>query len=111
MSFDLNDLGENIRKLRLSKSSQVKPDRKLLQYELAKKAEIPASSLCNIEKGKYKNPTWEMLSKIAFGLGCDVSDFFKKEVPLVSPSQIALTEMIDTIVKARLESLLKEKNK
>ena len=109
MAFDINDLGQNIRKLRLSKLSRIKPGRPLLQYELAEKAGIPASSLCNIEKGKYQNPTWEMLSKIAAGLDCDIADFFIKEIPVVSPSRIALTEMIDTIVKERLEILLRNK--
>jgi transcriptional regulator with XRE-family HTH domain len=108
MAFDLLDLGKNIRKLRLSKLSRIKSGRPLLQYELAEIAGIPASSLCNIEKGKYTNPTWEMLSKIAFGLDCDISDFFNKDAPAVSPSRIALTEMIDIIVKERLEKLLKD---
>ena len=109
MAFDLNDLGQNIRILRLSKPSRIKPGRPLLQYELANLAGIPASGLCNIEKGKYKNPTWEMLSKIAAGLDCDIADFFIKESPAVSPSRIALTEIIDTIVTESLEILLKNK--
>jgi transcriptional regulator with XRE-family HTH domain len=109
MAFELKDLGDNIRDMRLKQSSRLKPGRPLLQYELAEAAGIPASSLCNIEKGKYKNPTWEILTKIASGLGCDIADFFVKPSPAVSPSRIALTEMIDTIVKERLESLLKDR--
>ena len=111
MAFDLKDLGANIKKLRVSKPSRIKPGRPLLQYELADISGIPASSLCNIEKGKYKNPTWEMLTKIAEGLNCDISAFFVTEQPSVSPSRIALTEMIDTIVKERLENLLKDRSR
>lgn len=109
MTFNLKDLGENIKTMRLSRPSGIKPGRPLLQYELAEKAGIPASSLCNIERGKYSNPTWEMLTKIAAGLDCEISDFFLKENRSVSPSRIALTEIIDTIVRERLDNLLKEK--
>ncbi|MFQ5720962.1 MAG: helix-turn-helix domain-containing protein, partial [Candidatus Aminicenantales bacterium] len=62
--------------MRKSRPSKLKPDRPMLQRELANEAHIPASSLCNIENGKYKNPTWLMLSKIAKGLNCDISEFF-----------------------------------
>ena len=81
----------------------------MLQYELAQAARIPASSLCNIEKGKYQNPTWEILTKIATGLECDISELFVKNERGVSPSQIALNEMIDTIIRERLDSLMKER--
>lgn len=81
----------------------------MLQYELALQAQIPASSLSNIEKGKYRNPTWRILSRIAAGLGCDVADFFRFDDRKISASEVALKEMIDLIVKEKLEALLKER--
>ncbi|MFW6160928.1 MAG: helix-turn-helix domain-containing protein [Acidobacteriota bacterium] len=109
MAFTLNDVGRNIKAIRLSRNSQSRPEKPLLQFELAQKAGIPASSLCNIENGKYRNPTWEILSKIAGALECDVSDFFAPQVRQTSPSEIALRELVETIVKEKLESLLREK--
>jgi len=83
----------------------------MLQRELAGSAEIPASSLCNIENGKYRNPTWEILNKIARGLQCEISELFVVPEAAVSPSQIALTEMIETLIRDRLESMLAEGKK
>ena len=108
MSFTLQDLGENIKNIRLLKKSRHKPGKPLLQKELADLAGIPASSLCNIENGRYKNPTWDMLTKIASGLNCDIADFFVKAKKEIPASQIALTEMIEMIVREKLEHILKE---
>lgn len=108
MSFTLQYLGENIKNIRLSKKSLQKPGKSLLQKELAELAGIPASSLCNIENGRYKNPTWDMLTKIASGLKCDIADFFVKEKKEIAASQIALTEMIEMIIREKLEHILKE---
>ncbi len=109
MAFSLQDLGNNIKRLRKSKPSKIKPGRPMLQRELANEAHIPASSLCNIENGKYKNPTWLMLSKIARALNCDISEFFVSNDQQLSASQIAIQEMIDMIIKERLEQILKER--
>ena len=109
MAFSLQDLGNNIKRLRKSKPSKLKPGRPMLQRELADKAQIPASSLCNIENGKYKNPTWLMLSKIARGLDCDISDFFISQDQTPSASHIAIQEIIDMIIKERLERILEER--
>lgn len=109
MTFDLKDLGANIKKIRLSRKSQMRPGKPMFQRELAETAQIPASSLCNIEKGKYKNPTWAMLSKIAKGLDCEIPEFFISGERKVSASQIALNEMIDMIIKERLDRILKER--
>ena len=108
MSFTLQDLGDNIKNIRLSKKSWKKSGKPMLQKELADLAGIPASSLCNIENGHYKNPTWDMLTKIASGLNCDIADFFAKEKKEIPASQIALTEMIEMIVREKLEHILKE---
>ncbi len=83
----------------------------MLQKELADLAGIPASSLCNIEGGKYSNPTWEILTKIARGLEYEISEFFVSDSSQVSPSQIALTEMIEMIIRERVETILSEQNK
>ena len=111
MAFGLKELGQNIKRLRMSRDSRIKPGRSMLQRELADLAGIPASSLCNIENGKYRNPTWEILSKIARGLQCEISGLFVVPETAVSPSQIALTEMIETLIRDRLESLLVERKK
>lgn len=111
MKFGLEDLGANIKKLRHARPSSLKPGRAMLQKELAALADIPASSLCNIERGKYPNPTWEILNKIAQGLDCEVTEFFLAESPSVSPTQIALTEMIEMIIRERVETILSEQNK
>ncbi|RLE02430.1 MAG: hypothetical protein DRJ11_07185 [Candidatus Aminicenantes bacterium] len=109
MAFTLQDLGQNIRKIRLSKNSNLRPGRPMMQKELASLAGIPASSLCNIENGKYRNPTWEILTKIARALDCDLPDFFVPQQKEVQAAEIALREMIELLVKERLDSLLKEK--
>ena len=108
MSFGLKDLGANIRRIRRSRPSRIKPGKPMLQRELAALSHIPASSLCNIENGKYKNPTWEILSKVAEGLGCEISHLFAEPERPVSPSQIAINEIIEMIIRERLESILKE---
>lgn len=111
MAFGLKDLGQNIKRLRMSEDSRMKRGRSMLQRELADLAGIPASSLCNIENGKYRNPTWEILNKIARGLQCEISDLFVIPEAAVSPSQIALTEMIETLIRDQLESMLAEGKK
>lgn len=111
MMFGLKDLGQNIKRLRMSRDSRIKPGKSMLQRELAELAGIPASSLCNIENGKYRNPTWEILNKIAQGLRCEISDLFVTPEAAVSPSQIALTEMIETLIRDRLDVLLVERKK
>ena len=111
MPFCLRDLGRNIKRLRLSRDSRIKSGKSMLQRELAELAGIPASSLCNIENGKYRNPTWEILGKIAQGLRCEIPDLFVSPEDEVSPSQIALTEMIETLIRDRLDALLAERQK
>ena len=111
MAFTLQDLGQNIRRIRLSKNSTIRPGRPMMQKELADLAGIPASSLCNIENGKYRNPTWEILTKIARALNCDLPDFFVAQQKEVHAAEIALREMIDLLVRERLDSFIKEKIK
>lgn len=111
MAFGLKELGLNIKKLRLARKSRVKPGKPMLQYELAELSKIPSSSLCNIEKGHYSNPTWEILTKIAEGLECEISDFFVKPKQTVSSSRIALSEMIDMIIRERLADIMEEQKK
>lgn len=106
MPFGLTELGLNIKTLRSARESRLRPGKPMLQRELAERAGIPASCLCNIENGKYRNPTWDILSKIAQGLECDIPALFAFEESRISPSQIALTEMIDTLIKDRLDSLM-----
>jgi transcriptional regulator with XRE-family HTH domain len=109
MPFNLVDLGNAIKGIRKSRKSRRKPGKPMTQYELAELAKIPSPCLSNIENGKYRNPTWRMLSKIAVALGCDIADFFVRPEAKVSASQIALEEMIDTIIKERLENIFAER--
>jgi transcriptional regulator with XRE-family HTH domain len=111
MPFNLNDLGQNIKRIRESLESRIKPGKPMLQYELARLARIPPSSLSNIEKGKYRNPTWNMISKIAAALGCDVSEFFNRETGTRPASEAALQEMIDMVIKSRLDNILEARLK
>lgn len=111
MAFTLEDLGRNIRTLRLSRRSRIKPGKSLLQYELAGLANIPTSSLSNIEKGKYGNPTWKLLSKIATALDCDVSAFYAERSAGPSGSEIAFNEAVDLVIRERLDRLLGERLK
>jgi len=109
MPFNLEDLGNNIKKIRKSRESNIKPGNHLSQYELAEISEISASSLCNIENGKYKNPTWNILSKIAKGLNCEIYEFFVYNKKDASPSLIALDELIDMMIKEKIDKILAEK--
>lgn len=81
----------------------------MYQKELAEIAGIPPPSLCNIENGNYRNPTWDILNKIAVGLKCDITDLFNRHRNEARPSQIALTELIDLIVSEKLADLLPPK--
>lgn len=109
MAFSLKELGSNIRRLRQSRPSEIKPGRPMLQYELARKAKIPASCLSNLEKGKYRNPTWLLLNKLARALECDVGEFFLSPQEEKSPSLLAFEEMIDLLVKEKVEKILQQK--
>jgi transcriptional regulator with XRE-family HTH domain len=111
MPFNLNDLGRNIRKIRETRESRIKPGKPMLQYELARRAGIPPSSLSNIEKGKYRNPTWNILSKIAAALDSDVSEFFSRETGSRPAAEAALQEMIDLIIRDRLDNILEARLK
>jgi transcriptional regulator with XRE-family HTH domain len=111
MPFTLKDLGLNIKRLRLSRPSSLRSGKPMLQYELARKAGIPASCLSNLEKGKYRNPTWELLTKLARALECDISDFFLADLGKKSPSLLAFEEMIDLLVREKVEKILRERIK
>ncbi len=111
MAFTLKELGMNIRRLRMSRPSQIKIGRPMLQYELAERAGIPASCLSNLEKGKYRNPTWQLLTKLARALDCDLADFFLLDREKKSPSMLAFEEMIDLLVKEKVEKILRERIK
>lgn len=109
--FDLEDLGNNMKRIRKSKESRIKPGKPMFQYELAEISKIPASTLSNIENGKYKNPTWNILSKIAKGLDCEIRDFFVYQDRKVSPALIAISELVEMIIKEKFENILNEKIK
>lgn len=111
MAFTLKELGKNIRRLRMSRPSKIKTGRPMLQYELAQKAGLPASCLSNLEKGKYRNPTWQLLTKLAQALECDLTEFFLADREKKSPSMLAFEEMIDLLVREKVEKILRERIK
>ena len=47
----------------------------LTQEQLAIASEVPYTTLTKIEGGKIKNPSLEVMSKIALALGCSLDDF------------------------------------
>lgn len=65
-------LGENIRKIRLSK--------KFSMTKVSNLSGIPTSYISNIENGKRTNPSQETLEKLAKALDVNVVDFYDKPV-------------------------------
>ncbi|MFQ9546424.1 MAG: helix-turn-helix domain-containing protein [Clostridium sp.] len=63
-------LGENIRKIRLSK--------KFSMTKVSNLSGIPTSYISNIENGKRTNPSQETLEKLAKALDVNVVDFYDK---------------------------------
>ena len=61
-----NNLGQKIRKLRKELG--------LSQDELARKADIPYTTLTKIEIGVIKNPSFKAVSKIAEALDVNLDD-------------------------------------
>lgn len=51
------------------------------QAAVARGAKISAPYLCDIEKGKTKNPSPEVLARIAEQIGCAVADFERDSIP------------------------------
>ena len=68
----INLIGENIKKIRLSK--------KISGRALANKVGISPGYLVDIEKGNRKNPSQEILEKLAKALDVNVVDFYDKPV-------------------------------
>lgn len=65
-------LGENIRKIRLSKSMTIK--------NIADATGLTVGYISNVERGAKGNPTQEVLQKIAKALDVNVVDFYDKPV-------------------------------
>ncbi|MBU1151693.1 helix-turn-helix domain-containing protein [Patescibacteria group bacterium] len=61
-----NNLGQKIRNLRKKQG--------LSQDELARKADIPYTTLTKIEIGVIKNPSFNAVSKIALALGINLDE-------------------------------------
>lgn len=53
-------------------------ENKLSKYRIAKKANLPQTTLNEIANGKNINPTIETIEKIAEGIGITVSGLMKK---------------------------------
>lgn len=63
-------IGQKIRKLRLAKD--------MTQEALARKADIPYTTLVKIESDAVKNPSIETVSRIAAGLEITIDDLLNK---------------------------------
>jgi transcriptional regulator with XRE-family HTH domain len=61
-----NNLGQKIKNLRKKQG--------LSQDELARKADIPYTTLTKIEIGVIKNPSFNAVSKIALALGINLDE-------------------------------------
>lgn len=66
-------LGENIKKIRLSKSLTIK--------DLADSTGLTVGYLSNLERGEKTNPSYEVIQKIANALSVPMVDFYKEEPP------------------------------
>lgn len=53
-------------------------EKNITKYRIAKNAEIPQATLCEIANGKNVNPTIDTIKKIAEGIGISTSDLIKK---------------------------------
>jgi DNA-binding XRE family transcriptional regulator len=65
-NYKNNNIGQKIKKLRNNLD--------LTQDELARKADIPYTTLVKIEIGKVKNPSVETVKKIAIALAVTVDE-------------------------------------
>ena len=66
-------LGENIKKIRLSKALTIK--------DLADSTGLTVGYLSNLERGEKTNPSYEVIQKIANALSVPMVDFYKEEPP------------------------------
>ena len=64
-----NIIGSKIKKLRLKAE--------LTQEGLARKANIPYTTLTKVESGVIKNPSVKVIAKIADALGVSIEDLLK----------------------------------
>jgi len=69
MKNNRSDIGEAIQKVRLDKG--------LTQEELARKADIPYTTLAKIESGMVSNPRMKTLQKIAKALEISIDELVK----------------------------------
>ena len=68
MSNPAKKLGENIRRIRLTKD--------MTQGDLCRKLEVDRAYISNIESGK-KNPTLSTIAKLAKALGVTINELLK----------------------------------
>ena len=68
MSNPAKKLGENIRRIRLTKD--------MTQGDLCRKLEVDRAYMSNIESGK-KNPTLSTIAKLAKALGVTINELLK----------------------------------
>ncbi len=68
---------------------------------------MPTSCISNIENGKYRNPSWNMLNRIAKALNCDITEFFCKNEKSIEHASMLL-EVIDKIIKERTIEIINE---
>ncbi len=84
-----DNIGSKVRALRKSK--------KLTQEELARRAQISRSYLCDVERGRH-NPSLEMLKSLAGAMEEDIGIFFRNEA---EPEEMRRGTMIPVLGRIR----------
>lgn len=59
--------------------SKYRKEKKITQKALAQMVNITPAYLCELEKGRKKNPSFNVISKIADTLGVSIDDLMKAE--------------------------------
>jgi len=70
-----------MRKFAPEKLVSIRNQREMTAYRLAKRAQMSAGSLHDIESGRTKNPGSAALGAIAAVLECAIDDFFEDSEP------------------------------
>lgn len=93
-------LGENVKKLRLNAG--------LTPTQLEDKTGVSRAYIVNIENGKKKNPSQEILEKLAIGLNTTIQSLYKDDSNIQSDVSCIdaqtsgmLNRLIDDLVKSK----------
>ncbi|EAH0474616.1 XRE family transcriptional regulator [Listeria monocytogenes] len=63
-----------------SKVEKIMKEKNISQYELAKRMNVPTSTITELKKGRIKKPSFDLMQKIAEALDTSLDEFrYKKE--------------------------------